>query len=76
VEVDQYNSSSPAPDGQAVTDMTSSFIIESGETVFINIYIDGPGGASGWQTVTSGTSLEVKLHSASGMDYIRLLILV
>jgi len=76
VEVDQYNSTSPAPEGEAVTDMAVSLLISSGETVFLNIYIDGPGGGSGWQTVTSGTTVEVKLRSANGMDYLRLIHLV
>lgn len=76
VEVDQYNSTGPAPEGMAVTDMTSPHGISSGETVFLNIYIDGPGGVSGWQTLSAGTTVEVKIHSAAGMDYPRLLLLV
>ncbi|UCD45443.1 MAG: hypothetical protein JSV27_02830 [Candidatus Bathyarchaeota archaeon] len=44
--------------------------------MFLNIYIDGPGGGSGWQTVTSGTTVEVKLRSANGVDYLRLIHLV
>ena len=66
----------PAPAGQAVTDMTESFLILSGQTRIVNVYIDGPGGGSGWQSMTAGTSVEVKLHSADGMDYLRLIALV
>lgn len=56
--------------------MPVSFLIVSEETVFMNIYIDGPDGGSGWQTVTSGTAVEVKLHSENGMDYLRLIHIV
>lgn len=73
MEVDLYNSSSPAPEGMVVTDMTSPYGVRSGETVILNIYIDGPGGASGWQTLSAGTTVEVKIHSATGMDYPRLI---
>lgn len=76
VEVDQYNSTGPAPEGMAVMEMPSPYGFSSGETVFLNIYVDGPGGASGWQTLSSGTTVEVKIHSAAGMDYPRFLLLV
>ena len=75
VEVDLYNTTSTT-DGQAVTSMLSSFTVTSGDTAILNIYIDGPGGTSPWKTVSAGTTVNIKIHSAGGMDYIKLVELV
>ena len=62
----------------ATTSMTQTETIESGAICTINVFIDGPGGSNGpggtdqWQKVSSGTTINIKLHSAGGMDYIRL----
>ncbi|MDH5744767.1 MAG: hypothetical protein OEZ52_14585 [Candidatus Aminicenantes bacterium] len=45
--------------------------IGSGETVTVYIYIDEAFG-----TLSSGTTVNIKIHSAAGMDYIKLVSLV
>ena len=91
IEVDTYTVPNPqtAAIGEhlAGTDMTQSCVLESGSSKTINIYIDGPGDSGEtstgpvaktdyWQSVTSGTTINIKIHSAGGMDYIKLLELV
>ena len=85
IEVDNYTVSTPA-DGEASTDMTTSKTINSGESVTINIHVDGPGDATEstpplpdtdyWHSVSAGTTINIKIHSAGGMDYIKLIELV
>ena len=85
VEVDNYTLAVP-PDGQAVTDMGLTVTLASGASTTINIHIDGQGdsgegtpkvpGDDYWQSVTSGTTINIKVHSAGGMDYIKLTELV
>ena len=74
IEVDTYNVTAPALTNQTATDMTSipATTILSGETKTIHIYIGIDWGAP----VTSGTTVNIKLHSAGGMDYIKLIELV
>ena len=74
IEVDLYGQSAAAAT-QAATSMTETENIESGATVMIYLYIDGiedaaPDGQ--WQSVSSGTTINIKIHSAGGMDYIKL----
>ena len=90
VEVDLYTVPIPQvaaiAEATAATDMTESLIIEAGASATITIYIDGPDDAADavppvakvdyWQSVTSGTTVNVKIHSAGGMDYIKLIELV
>jgi len=76
IEVDPYETTSPG-ERQATTDMSETETIESGATNIIKIYIDGPGDTEdgdppGWQSVSSGTTVNIKIHSAGGMDYIKL----
>ena len=86
IEVNSYSTDSP-PDGNATTSMGLSVTIKSGATTTINIYIDGPGDGGTettpptpevdyWQSVTPGTTVNIKVHSAGGMDYIKLIELV
>jgi hypothetical protein len=75
IEVDAYNATNPA-DGEAVTDMLATETVTSGSTSTIHIYIDCVGGTTQWQDVTAGTTVNIKVHSAGGMDYIKLLELV
>ncbi len=85
VEVDTYNVAT-AGEGEATTSMTNTESIESGATATITIYIDGTGdaleadpvvaGTDYWKSVTSGTTVNIKIHSAGGMDYIKLIELV
>jgi len=74
IEVDAYTGL--PTDGQATTDMGETRPISSGVSDTIHIYIDGPGGTDGWEYVTTGTTVNIKIHSAGGMDYYELLELV
>ena len=87
IEVDNYTLALPVDvNAQATTDMGLSVTIKSGATTTINIYIDGQGDsgessppvaeADYWQSVTAGTTINIKVHSAGGMDYIKLIELV
>lgn len=67
-EVDNYDRSDPG-EGETSTDMLQTQTIRCGVTHTIHLYIDGPGGGDGWRTLSSGTSINVKIHTASGMDY-------
>jgi flagellin-like protein len=63
-------------DGQLVTDVPSNgYALASGGTGTVHIYV-----GDDWPTVltelSSGTSINIKLHSAGGMDYIKLVELV
>ena len=55
------------------TNMTNTEVIQSGETLVVNVYIceNKPG-----ETLSSGTTVNVKLHSAGGMDFPKLVELV
>ena len=74
IEVDAYTGQ-PA-NGNATTNMGETHTIESGATSIISVYIDGPGTMPGWQSVTAGTTVNIKIHSAGGMDYPKLIELV
>lgn len=90
IEVDLYTVPDPQvaaiAEATAATDMTESCTIEAGASETIMVYVDGPGDAGEasppaaktdyWQSVTSGTTINVKIHSAGGMDYIKLIELV
>jgi len=72
IEVDAYDyTASPITANTTSTDMTTSMTIESGATATIMVYID-----DGWESVTPGTTVNIKIHSAGGMDYIKLITLV
>jgi hypothetical protein len=71
VEVDCYNTTS-AVDGDAVTTMTDSDIIESGVSKYVSILID----FDNYNGLTSGTTVNIKIVSAGGMEYLKLLELV
>ena len=71
VEVDNYASGWVVNEWS--TNMTSSQSIKSGETKMINIFIEATRTGS---TLSSGTTVNIKIHSAGGMDYIKLIELV
>jgi flagellin-like protein len=71
VEVTGYEASAIAV-GEAVCDMSTAYTIESGATGDINVFISCSYGAP----LTSGTTVNIKIHSAGGMDYIKLITLV
>lgn len=73
VEVDGYNyNTAGGADGEAHTTMTDSFTINSGVTAYISIIID----YDNYKSLSSGTTVNIKIHSAGGMDYIKLIELV
>ena len=55
------------------TNMTTSQAITSGQSIVIEIYIDADRPAT---TLSSGTTINIKIHSAGGMDYIKLVELI
>lgn len=71
VEVDTYNTTAVA--GSWTTDMTEAYSIESGNSKTIHVYISS--GKSGVY-LSSGTTVNIKIHSSGGMDYIKLIQLV
>ena len=74
-----YGASTFPTDGtgnRVVTDLTDGGqVIGSGEAVTIQVWIWNTGTA-GYSTLSSGTTVNIKLHSAGGMDYIKLVELV
>ncbi|MCW3988745.1 MAG: DUF4352 domain-containing protein [Candidatus Bathyarchaeota archaeon] len=56
--------------GQIATNQTTSTSITSGGSFVINVYINN------YSTLSSGTTVNIKLHSAGGMDYIKLVELI
>ena len=58
--------------GQTATNMTTTTTtIDSGEKMVVNFYI-----GLGYKTLSSGTTVNIKIHSSGGMDYIKLVELV
>ena len=71
VEVENYGTDAMVA-GQTSTNMTvTTTTTGSGETLAINFYID-----LGYSTLSAGTTINIKVHSAGGMDYIKLVELV
>ncbi len=71
IEVDNYATN--WVDTQWNTNMTTTFAITSGATAAVEIYIDADKAGT---TLSSGTTINIKVHSAGGMDYIKLVELV
>ena len=71
IEVDQYDTG--WVDAEWNTNMSTTFAITSGATAAIEIYIDAD---KPFTTLSSGTTVNIKVHSAGGMDYIKLVELV
>ena len=70
IEIENYGANATVA-GQTATDMTSTTSVESGDFVVVNFWVD-----LGYKTLSSGTTINVKIHSAGGMDYIKLVELV
>ena len=70
VELDGYNANH-AVDGQALTSMERTETIASGASKYIRFLID-----CNYRNFKSGTTINIKLHSSGGMDYIKLIELV
>ena len=70
-EIDTYNSSI-ATDGLAVVSMSDTQTIESGAVLTIYFVVD----YDNYKSLSSGTTVNIKIHSAGGMDYIKLVELI
>jgi len=70
IEIQNYDNGAVVANATS-TDMTTTTSVNSGDSVTVNFYID-----QGYLTLSSGTTINVKIHSAGGMDYIKLVELV
>lgn len=53
---------------------TNGVTLQPGESAEIYLYIDNPcSGVTALENLSAGTTVNVKLHSAGGMDYIKLI---
>ena len=74
VEVDNYDSTGPVALAWATNlNQTVTTVITSGQTVTVFFWMDS---AKAGTTLTSGTTINIKIHSSGGMDYIKLVELV
>lgn len=74
VEVTGYDASAPGSAVDTLTtsmNITASFTITPGLAVTIEVYV-----GANYGTLSSGTTVNIKIHSAGGMDYIKLVELV
>jgi len=71
VEIDLYDTVATA--GLWTSDMTATYSLTNGQSGTINVYISS--GKAAYR-LSSGTTINIKLHSAGGMDYIKLIELV
>jgi hypothetical protein len=71
VEVDAYGSG--AVPGSWTTNMTKSQPLVSGASTFLEVYISGTKAGS---SLSSSTMVNIKFHSAGGMDYVSMLELI
>ena len=72
VEIDNYSQSVGVEDFWA-SDMTETYSLTSGLSGAIKIWISS---SKATATLSSGTTVNIKVHSAGGMDYIKLVELV
>ena len=74
VEVDNYDSTGPVALAWATNlNQTVTTVITSGQTITVFFWMDS---AKAGTTLTSGTTINIKIHSSGGMDYIKLVELV
>jgi hypothetical protein len=66
-----YNQSTWVVDELSVDILYIGSTVNPGESLSVHVYI-----SETYSTLTSGTTVNVKIHSAGGMDYIRLVELV
>ena len=79
IEVNDYGDTAPPDEGEASVSFGSSGLtLPSGSSSTFYIYIDADEGGSdeGWESVSSGTTINIKLHSAGGMEYLKMVELV
>ena len=65
VEIENYTMDSVAA-GSTSTNMTTSTLLGSGASVIINIYID-----QGYASLSTLTTVNIKIHCAGGMEIIK-----
>ena len=72
IEIANYNAGGSVTNSTA-TDMddTNPTTINSGASATLTIWVD-----QGYMDLSSGTTVNIKIHSAGGMDYIKLIELV
>jgi hypothetical protein len=74
VEVDNYDATAPVANAWATNiNTTVTTVITSGQSITIYFWMDS---ARPLTTLTSGTTVNFKIHSSGGMDYIKLVELV
>jgi hypothetical protein len=74
VEIDNYDETGPVAGAWATNiNQTVTTVITSGQTVTLYFWMDS---AKAGTTLTSGTTVNFKIHSSGGMDYIKLVELV
>jgi flagellin-like protein len=71
IEAATYGQDSASGTNEVATNMTTSTSIPSGASTIVNIYVD-----LGYAYLSAGTTINIKVHSAGGMDYIKLIVLV
>ena len=71
IEATTYDQDSASGTNSIATNMSTSTTITSGANAIVNIYVD-----LGYATLSAGTTVNIKVHSAGGMDYIKLIELV
>jgi hypothetical protein len=67
IPVDGYGAVAIVANATHVSFPTTGVTLESGASDTVTVYI------SSAQSLTSGTTVNIKLHSAGGMDYIKLI---
>jgi len=70
-DVTGYAAATWVADNIAVDFAIAGMTLESGQSDTVQIFVP-----EGWNYMSSGTTLDVKLHSANGNDYIKLIKLV
>jgi flagellin-like protein len=71
VEVVTYDNDDYTVNSTSTSLNPTATTIESGESATINFYI-----GLGYKTLSAGTTVNIKIHSAGGMDYIKLVELI
>ena len=73
VEVSLYEQSAPGADATTITTdlVPTNATITSGDTFYLTVWV-----GSAYSTLSSGTTVNIKIHSAGGMDYIKLMELI
>ena len=71
VEVVNYGQDTFAADSTSTNMTTTTTTIDSGQSMTVNFYVE-----LGYASLSSGTTVNIKIHSAGGMDYIKLVELV